>query len=89
MEPTSKTNFGTELQSLVTLRDELKLKAHLAKSDIKDELARLEAKLGLAQEEVQRTTSHVKTEVDAVKLNLQDIMVELKQGYENVKQRLV
>src|SRR4051812_42441038 len=37
MEDEIKNTFKRELEALATIRDELKLKAHLAKSDVKDE----------------------------------------------------
>ena len=44
MEETIKNTFKRELEALATIRDELKLKAHLAREDAKDEIDRLETK---------------------------------------------
>ena len=39
--PTLKELFSKELDDLKTLRDEIRVKAHLARADMKDEIAKL------------------------------------------------
>lgn len=89
MNETGKTNFKRELESLATIRDELKLKAHLAKNEIRDELERLERKWLLADEELQRAKTHAKEDVDSISKSAKELLLDLKQGYESVKRRLV
>jgi ParB-like chromosome segregation protein Spo0J len=64
MEDAAKISFQRELDALQTIRDELKLKAHLAKADVKDELDRLETRWQRVEEELQRSTGHLKAPLD-------------------------
>ena len=88
MEETSKISFKKEFEALATIRDELKLKAHLAKADVKDELGRLENRWLRLEEELRRSTSHLKEPIDELSTNAKELVTELKRGYENVKRRL-
>jgi hypothetical protein len=88
METSAMTNFKRELEALATVRDELKLKAHLAKADIKDELDELEAKWLRVHEQLERTKAHAKQDVQALGQNVRELMLDLKQGYESIKRRL-
>lgn len=88
METTIKEKFKRELDALATIRDELKLKAHLARQDVRDEIDRLEDKLRRADEDLDRMKAHTKSEVDRIGNDFKDLLLELKQGYESVKRRL-
>jgi hypothetical protein len=88
MEDTIKNTFKRELEALATIRDELKLKAHLARKDVQDEIERLETKYRRVDEEVQRTTSHAKEEVVRIGDEVKALLVDLKQGYASVRRRL-
>lgn len=88
MEQTLKDKFQRELDALTTIRDELKLKAHLARQDVQDEIRKLESRLSLADEELERTKAHTKVEFDRLGANFKELFTELKQGFENVKRRL-
>lgn len=88
MEDATKLSFERELAALATLRDELKLKAHLAKSELKDELTKLESKWQRVDEEVRRTSTHAKSDVQAIGDQAKSLLNELKQGYESVKRQL-
>jgi uncharacterized protein YicC (UPF0701 family) len=74
--------------ALVTIRDELRLKAHLAKSDIKDELNRLETKWQRVEEELKRTSGHVKQPLAELGHDTKELVHELKKGYDSVIKRL-
>lgn len=89
MEDTIKNTFRKELDALATVRDELKLKAHLARKDVQDELAELEGKLRLAEEELGRTRAHAEAELTRVGRDLKGVLVELKQGFESVRRRFL
>ena len=52
MEDTLKATFKRELDALATLRDELKVKAHLAKADVKDEWNRLESRFQTFEQDI-------------------------------------
>lgn len=88
MEETVRSTFKRELDALATIRDELKLKAHLARKDVQDEIDRLEAKYRLVDEELGRTKSHAKQEVAKIGDDIKALLVELKQGYAAVRRRL-
>lgn len=88
METTIKSKFKHELEALATIRDELKLKAHLARQDVKDEIARLETKMLRADEEMGHIKANTKTEIERLGTDFKDLLVELKQGFESVKRRL-
>jgi hypothetical protein len=88
MDTKAMTNFKRELEALATIRDELKLKAHLAKADIKDELDQLEAKWLRVDEELQRAKAHAKQDVQTLGQSARELVLDLKQGYESIKRRL-
>lgn len=88
MEEGTKVSFRRELDALTTLRDELKLKAHLAKADAKDELHRLEDKWERMEMDLKRSASHMKEPFDVIGQSTKDLVKELKQSYENLKHRL-
>jgi prefoldin subunit 5 len=88
MEQNIKDTFKHELEALATIRDELKLKAHLARKDVQDEIERLETKYQRIDEEVQRAKSHAKVEVSRIGEDVKALLVDLKQGYAAVRRRL-
>jgi hypothetical protein len=88
MSADNEINFQRELDAVRTIRDELKLKAHLAKSDLKDELARLEGRWDRLEQEVRRTASHTKEPLLTIGRKAQEALTELRQGYENIKRQL-
>jgi DNA-binding transcriptional regulator GbsR (MarR family) len=88
MEETVRSSFKRELDALATIRDELKLKAHLARKDVQDEIDQLEAKYRRVDEELGRTKSHAKAEVARIGDDLKALLVDLKQGYAAVRRRL-
>jgi hypothetical protein len=88
MDTNARTNFKRELEALATIRDELKLKAHLAKKDVQDELEGLETKWLRVDEELQRVKAHAKQDVQALSQSARELVLDLKQGYESIKRRL-
>lgn len=88
METSTRTNFKRELEALATIRDELKLKAHLAKKDVQDELEKLETKWLRVDEELQRVRAHAKQDAQALSESARGLVLDLKQGYESIKRRL-
>lgn len=66
MEQNSKLSFKREVEALQAIRDELKVKAHLAKAEIKDEWSQLEGQLNHLEEELLRTADHVKEPLHAI-----------------------
>jgi uncharacterized phage infection (PIP) family protein YhgE len=88
MEQTIKSKFKRELDAITTIRDELRLKAHLARKDLKDEIAELESKLSRADDEISRVKAHAQNDVEQIGASFKDLLTELKQGFESVKRRL-
>jgi len=85
MEDSAISDFKRELAALATIRDELKLKAHLARADIKTELDELERRWLLADEQLQRAKAHAKHDVSVMQRELGVLLSDLKRGYLNVK----
>lgn len=88
MEETIKNTFKRELDALATIRDELKLKAHLARKDVQDEIVRLESKYRSVDEQLDRAKSHAASEVERIRADVKGLLVELKQDYDAVRRRL-
>jgi hypothetical protein len=83
-----KISFKREFEALVTIRDELKLKAHLAKADMKDELNRLEKRWLRLEEELRREGSHMREPLEELNASAKELVDELKRGYESIKRKL-
>lgn len=88
MEQNAKITFKREVEALQTIRDELKLKAHLAKADVKDEWNRLENKWQVVEEEIRRTASQAKEPLQSLSAQTKELVDDLKKGYENIVSRL-
>jgi hypothetical protein len=88
MDSSTTTNFKRELDALATIRDELKVKAHLAKKDLQDELDRLETTWQRVNEELQRAKSHAKSDAQSIGTSARELLLDLKQGYDSVRRRL-
>jgi hypothetical protein len=88
MNASATTDFKRELEALATLRDELKLKAHLAKKDLQDELDRLETKWLSVDEELQRAKAHAKGDLQSIGKSTRDLLLDLKQGYESIRRKM-
>ncbi len=88
MTSTSKVTFTRELDALVTLRDELKLKAHLAKAELKDEIERLDKKWQLVENELRLTADHAKEPLQAIGHQTAELIKELTKGYESIRDRV-
>jgi hypothetical protein len=88
MEESIRNTFKRELEALGTIRDELRLKAHLARKDVQDEIDRLESKYRLVDEELDRAKAHAKSEVGRIGGDVKALLLELKQGYAAVRRRL-
>jgi chromosome segregation ATPase len=88
MEQTLKAKFQRELDALTTIRDELRLKAHLAQKDVQDELRKLESRLGAVDEELGRVKTHTKVEIERLGADFKELFSDLKQSFESVKKRL-
>lgn len=88
MEPNGKLTFNREIEALQAIRDELRIKTHLAKADIKDEWNQLEGKWQSVEEELRRTASHVKEPLHTISAQTKELLKDLKHGYENIVRQL-
>ncbi|HTU62755.1 MAG TPA: hypothetical protein VMF89_30040 [Polyangiales bacterium] len=88
MEDSLRNNFKREFEALATIRDELRLKAHLARKDVQDELSQLEVKYRLVDEELGRAKQHAQAGASRIGQDVKSLLVDLKQGYEAVRRRL-
>jgi hypothetical protein len=88
MEDTVRKDFKREFDALATIRDELRVKAHLARKDIQDELSELEVKYRLINEELGRAKTHAQAGVSRIGQDVKALLLDLKQGYESVHRRL-
>jgi signal transduction histidine kinase len=87
MQEISNLNFRSELDTLTAIRDELKLKAHLARADMRDELDKLEQRFRRLEERLPRDVAHVKAPLEAIGQDAKDLIHELKVGYEDLRGR--
>lgn len=81
---TLKALFSKELQDLKTLRDELRVKAHLARADLGDELDKLETKwpaVEQAAKAFEATTMEVGTQVEKV---AREALSDLRRAYDEL-----
>jgi len=85
MEDSAFSDFKRELTALATIRDELKLKAHLARAEVKNELNELERRWLLADEQLQRAKAHAKQDVSIMQGEFKTLLSDLKRGYLNAK----
>lgn len=88
MDDNLRTNFKREFEALATLRDELRVKAHLARKEVQDELSQLEVKYRLVDEEFGRAKAHAQAGASRITEDVKSLLVDLKQGYESVRRRL-
>lgn len=73
------------LERLAQMRDEVRLKLHLGKEELKDEVDQLEERWHELQAKVQPAASETAREVGAA---AKDLMAELQKGYQRVKDAL-
>ncbi len=88
MENKTKFDFKREYDALLTIRDELRLKAHLAKADIKDEYDRLEGRFHQIEEDLRRTRAHVQEPAELIGKKSVEIFRELSAAFETLRRRL-
>jgi len=82
---TVKATLQRELDLLAQLRDELRVKASLAKADAKAELDKLEGTWLRVQEEIKRVGEHSKESVQEVGGVARKLVDELKVHYARIK----
>jgi hypothetical protein len=83
-----KESLQREVEALIKARDELKLQLSLAKSEAKDEWARLETTYERLQGEIKRIGIDAKEPLKDIGTAARQLVDELKRGYTRVKSEL-
>lgn len=80
-----KESLQREVEALTRARDELKLQLSLAKSEAKDEWARLETSFERLQGEIKRIGIDAREPLKDISNAARNLLDELKKGYTKVK----
>lgn len=80
-----KESLQREVEALTRARDELKLQLSLAKSEAKDEWARLETSFERLQGEIKRIGVDAREPLKDISNAARNLLDELKKGYTKVK----
>lgn len=80
-----KESLQREVEALTKARDELKLQLSLAKSEAKDEWARLETSFERLQGEIKRIGIDASEPLKDIGIAAKHLLDELKKGYTRVK----
>lgn len=83
-----KESLQREVEALIKARDELKLQLSLAKSEAKDEWARLETTYERLQGEIKRIGIDAREPLRDIGSAARQLVDELKRGYTRVKSEL-
>ena len=82
------SNLDTARERLEQMRDELKLKAHLAKADAREEWERLETKWHQFEARVRASRRDTDEAMDTVWNDVKHLADEIKEGYERLRKAL-
>jgi hypothetical protein len=80
-----KNSLKRELEALQAIAEELRLKAALARADLKSELDGLEIKLRRAHEDIVRIGEHVKAPLHELESAVRALLVEVRVGFERLR----
>ena len=83
-----KAKWQDTMKDLEQKRDELRVQAHLAKTEAKDELARLEGKIDALQARGGRAGDQAQDVMDDVQKKATIIAAELKESMARIKERM-
>lgn len=78
---TAKRELKEELANLAELRDELRLKLHLAGMDAKSAWQSMEQKLALLEEKLGYEGDHVVQETRELVVDVRESLIDLKRRY--------
>jgi predicted nuclease with TOPRIM domain len=82
--PTLKELFSKELDDLKTLRDEIRVKAHLARADMKDEIAKLESKWPEVEKAAKEIEAASLEAGEHIEKAAQEVFSDLRKAYEDL-----
>jgi len=83
-----RSNFEELVEKLERQRDELKLRAHLAKAEARDEWEELETKWERLRSRLKAAGEEADVVSEDVRAAASILADELKKGYERIRQRL-
>ncbi|MCK5412530.1 MAG: hypothetical protein V3W35_06400 [Gemmatimonadota bacterium] len=83
-----RSNFEELVEKLERQRDELKLRAHLAKAEARDEWEELETKWDRLRSRLKAAGEEADVASEDVRAAASILADELKKGYERIRQRL-
>lgn len=87
-QETIQAAIKQHLDSLNSVREELRLQMSLAKAEIRAEWDQLERRFEKAQEQCQRVQLHAEPGLKKLEADLRALGTELKHGYEAVRRSL-
>ena len=75
-------------EQLKTQKDEMRVRAHLARAELREELEELEEKWGKAEAKFNRLQDEAIESTEEMKNSTKVIMEEISSAYDRIKQRL-
>ena len=83
-----QTHWMSEIKSLGQLRDEIRLKAHLLRADLKDEVDRLETAWQRLNRELQPVKGAAAESAKELGSSTRQLLVSVRHGYERIRDAL-
>jgi predicted nucleic acid-binding Zn-ribbon protein len=83
-----KVTLQQEFERLAGLRDELRVKLSLAKAEVTQEWNKLEESWERVQTELKRVSEHTKEPAHKIGSGAQQLIDEIKHGYERIRAQL-
>lgn len=83
-----KANFDEVLEDLKTLRDELKVKAHLAGKDLQDFLDKVDGRVEDAQARFEGAVEAFRAHEGDIRTAFEGLLGEVKAGWKAARDRL-
>lgn len=81
-------NLHTAMEKLAQIRDEQRVKLHLAKADARDEWASVEARWNQLRGRFQKAQEVAEDAGDEVWKDMEALLDDVKQGYDRVRRAL-
>lgn len=92
LEVAKKSDFASwvedELDDLRRLRDELRVRGHLARADLRDQWERLEKRLGDLERRVKQASRAAEEPLRELEKDARQILDDLREGYRRIKAAL-
>jgi hypothetical protein len=82
---TERTHWMREIKSLAQLRDEIRLKAHLLRADLRDEFNRLETEWQRLNRELEPLKDAAAESAKELSFSTRQVFRSLRHGYERIR----